>query len=173
MWLFVLAVVSQVEPMYRGGAAPHAMNTVGPVDESVGTSPCTVETLRERVRCTFDGKPAPAVDPERQRQDNQRWAAAIGQALCYQRAEQTTASTSERATLARACIARVEATLHACTLDGAEAPLDASGLFSPRAQGCYVALASATQETSVPAPSREPAAAPASSSSAWPKVERL
>jgi hypothetical protein len=172
MWVLVVLVLSQVEPMYKGGAAPHALKDVGPVDESTGTSPCTVETLRQRVGCTFDGKPGPAKDSEQQSRDNVRLAGAMGSALCRDRAEAAVDEPKEREARTRACVARIQVALRSCTLDGAESILDATGLFSPRAQSCYVELASATQLASAPDPLRELPALPPPPP-VLPKVQRL
>lgn len=145
MWLMVMIVLNQAEPMSKGGAAPHAPNDVRSVEENPGTSPCTVQTLHQRTRCTFDGKPTAAGDQAKQSEENRKLAGMIGNALCRDRAK---AVTKGRGATFRACAARVQDALRFCALDGFESLLDATGQFSPRGQSCYVELAWATQPAS-------------------------
>ena len=143
----VLLLLTQTDPRYLGGAAPHAMNEVGPVDERPSVHSCTVETLRSRTGCMLEGRPPAATDRAAQARANVTLARETGEALC--RLHAATAPDGE-ATL-RGCFKRIEIASKVCALEGAEALLDAEGDFSRRAQRCYSELAAATQLSLVPA----------------------
>lgn len=164
MWLMVMIVLNQAEPMSKGGAAPHALNDVRSdvrsVEENPGASPCTVQTLHQRMRCIFDGKPSAAGDPARQGEENRKLAGMIGNALCRDRAKAATKPPKGRGATFRACVARVQEVLRFCALDGIESLLDATGQFSPRGQSCYVELAWATQPASTAGTTDEPPGPP-------------
>ena len=150
MWLMVVIVLNQAEPMSKGGATPHALHDVRSGEENPGTSPCTVQTLHQRTRCTFDGKPTAAGDSARQGEENRKLAGMIGNALCRDRAKAATKPPKGRGATFRSCVARVQEALRFCALDGFESLLDAMGQFSLRGQRCYVELAWATQLASTP-----------------------
>lgn len=158
MWLMVMIVLIQAEPMSKG-TAPHEPNGMRSVEENPGASPCTVQTLHQSMRCTFDGKPTVAGDPARQSEENRRLAGMIGNALCRDRAKAATKPPRGRGATFRACVARVQEAVRFCALDGFESLLDTTGQFSPRGQSCYVGLAWATQPASTAsAPDARPGA---------------
>lgn len=171
--LLALALAAD-PPRYLGGVPPHPLDTVGPVDERPSGSACSVDTLRASTRCLFDGRAVAAQgesDRQRQAQDNVALAVALGEALCRERSQALDAEPREQSARYQRCLKQVRAVTKVCSLDGAEALLDAERLFSVRAQRCYVGLAEATQRVSSPE-------APASSSttqtsSVPPEVQRL
>jgi hypothetical protein len=155
MSLLLVLLLAQAEPRYLGGAQPHPLNEVGPVDERPSVAACSLETLRSGRSCLLDGRPAPATDHASQLRSNVKIAREVGESLC--RSRQAGAPDDPEAAL-RACLARVERAASGCSLDGAEPLLDADGHFSQRAQPCYANLATAIQLTVVPAAETKDAA---------------
>lgn len=160
--LVLLALLTQADNRFVGGAAPHPLATTGPVDGRPSVIACSVETLRQRTQCLFDGKPAAASDRARQAEENRRIAASVGEAMCKQAIDREALEQREAASAFKACLARTRLAVRHCDLDGAEALLDAEGLFSPRAGVCYGELSAAFQLVSTPAAPPAPGAAPPS-----------
>jgi hypothetical protein len=170
MFTLLLMVLAQPDPRYLGGAAPHPLNRVGPVDESPSVQACTVTTLRQRTPCSFEGTPPDAPDAARQAEANVKLVLALGDALCRERAAAAGTAARDRDARARICMDRVRALAPACAVDGEASLLDASGAFSPRAKDCYLELAGATQLAAVPEPPPEPGEPPAIPPSGPPTV---
>jgi hypothetical protein len=148
MSLLLFVLLAQADPRFLGGAPPHPMNEVGPVDERPSSSACSLETLRSGHSCLMDGRPAPATDRASQARSNVKIARDTGEALCRSKLE---GEADASVAAFRACAGRVERASVSCRLDGAEPLLDEDGNFSRRAQQCYAKLAAAIQLTLVPA----------------------
>jgi hypothetical protein len=145
MTLLLLALLAQSDPRYQGGVSPHPLSATGPVDDRSSVLACSTQTLRARSQCVLDGKPMWATDRSQQVGDNRRVATSIGESLCRENVESLDAEAREKGERLKACLARVQQAAKSCDLDGAEALLDASGLFSPHAAICYGELAGASQ----------------------------
>jgi hypothetical protein len=151
MTFLLLALLAQSDPRYLGGVAPHRLDAPGPVDDRSSLLACSIETLRQRAGCVLDGKPMWATDRAQQQLDNRRIATSIGDSLCREVTASLGAQAKETEDRLRSCLLRVQQAASSCTLDGAEALLDATGLFSPHATVCYGELAGAVQLVLAPA----------------------
>jgi hypothetical protein len=162
MTFLLLALLAQSEPRYQGGVSPHPLSTIGPVDDRSSVLACSTQTLRARAQCVLDGKPMWATDRSQQQGDNRRVATSIGESLCRENVESLGAEATEKGERLKACLARVQQAAKSCELEGAEALLDATGLFSPHAAVCYGELAFASQLALTPAAPASPPPPPRS-----------
>jgi hypothetical protein len=166
--LLLALLLTADPPRFLGGVEPHPLDTLGPVDERPSVAACSVDTLRESVSCVLDGRallPKSEGDRQRMAKDNVAVALGLGEALCRERAAALDADGKEQAGRFQGCVTRVRQALKTCSLDGAEALLDADSRFSSLAQACYVGLAAAAQRTSVPDPPAPRPVVPANASS--------
>ncbi len=147
-----VALALAAEPFYAGGAPPQAINKSQHLRTSPSEFACSIDTMLKGQACVFDAeapsKAAP-VNVQAQSKENQKAAAQVVRQACQQHAQKTAKLSSgdkARPQAQAACEKAMAKHAIDCSLEGAEALLDAQGRFSSKAQACYFDMATAFQK---------------------------